>query len=726
MTLKVFETTFENNLLIVEINKLAKQANSSVLVRYKDTVLLSVLVIGDNEVCLDYLPLMIFYQEKFYAAGKIPGNFSKREGKPSDSGILNARLIDRTLRPLFKKNFNKEIQIVNTILSNDDSCNNEIFAILGSSLAALISNAPFYKAVSAVCVGRVNNQFIINPDPQQKNISDLWLVLSGTKEKLNMIEVSSKEISEKDLISAMLFGHNFIKQLCIFQEEIKNNLNIIKNIDLKNNCEIDLYVKFKFKYFEIVKITLQKEIDNKFIKKNFSDTINNLKNFILEKYIKDKDFAISDDISNNFMFSCENQYKLEKIKEQFTYMFNDLLTDIVREMVLKDKRRIDGRTLNEIRSIKTEVGILPRTHGSAIFSRGETQSLAVVTIGALSECKLIDDLSEEDKESFIVHYNSPPFAVGSIGKYMMPSRREIGHGMLTKKALFHVLPMEQDFPYTIRVVSEILESNGSSSQATICAASMALMDAGVPLLSPVAGLAMGLFFASENDYAILSDIQGLEDQKGDMDFKIAGTFKGITAAQMDIKIEGISFDILREVLEKARLGRIEILNKMNMTIKKHREHMSIYVPKVKMITIPVDKIRDIIGAGGKIINQIIDTYDNVKIDIQQNGNIFIMHNNESIVNQVSNYILNLVDEIKIGKVYEVTVMKILYDKKNGHSFAAIVQIFPGIEGFIHISKLSNIKVECVEDVLSVGQKVLAKCVFINEKGKIDLSLVWEK
>ncbi|MDV3166259.1 MAG: polyribonucleotide nucleotidyltransferase ['Waltheria sp.' little leaf phytoplasma] len=725
MTLKVFETTFENNLLIVEINKLAKQANSSVLIRYKDTVLLSVLVIGNNEVCLDYLPLMIFYQEKFYAAGKIPGNFSKREGKPSDAGILNARLIDRTLRPLFNKNFNKEIQIVNTILSNDDSCNNEIFGILGSSLAALMSNVPFYKAVSAVCVGRVNNQFIINPNPQQKNISDLWLVLSGTKEKLNMIEVSSKEISEKDLISAMIFGHNFIKKLCIFQEEIINNLNIVKNIDLTNNYDINLYNKFKFKYFEIIKNTLQTEINKKFIKKNFSDTINNLKNFILEKYIEDKDFTIDNDISQTFIVSCEN-YKLEKIKEQFMHLFNDLLTDIMREMVLKDKRRIDGRTLNKIRSIETEVGILPRTHGSAIFSRGETQSLAVVTIGALSECKLIDDLSEEDKESFIVHYNSPPFAVGSIGKYMMPSRREIGHGMLTKKALSHLLPMEKDFPYTIRVVSEILESNGSSSQATICAASMALMDAGVPLLRPVAGLAMGLFFSSENDYVILSDIQGLEDQKGDMDFKIAGTVQGITAAQMDIKIEGISFDILQEVLEKARLGRIEILKKMNMTIQKPREHMSVYVPKVKMITIPVDKIRDIIGAGGKIINQIIDTYDNVKIDIQQNGNIFIMHNSENIVNQVSNYILNLVDEIKIGKVYEVTVMKILYDKKNGHSFAAIVQIFPGIEGFIHISKLSNIKVECVEDVVSIGQKVLAKCVFINEKGKIDLSLVWDK
>ncbi|MDO8054039.1 polyribonucleotide nucleotidyltransferase ['Opuntia sp.' phytoplasma] len=722
MTLKVFETTFENNLLIVEINKLAKQANSSVLIRYKDTVLLSVLVIGNNEVCLDYLPLMIFYQEKFYAAGKIPGNFSKREGKPSDAGILNARLIDRTLRPLFNKNFNKEIQIVNTILSNDDSCNNEIFGILGSSLAALISNVPFYKAVSAVCVGRVNNQFIINPNPQQKNISDLWLVLSGTKEKLNMIEVSSKEISEKDLISAMIFGHNFIKKLCIFQEEIINNLNIIKNIDLTNNYDINLYNKFKFKYFEIVKNTLQTEINKKFIKKNFSDTINNLKHFILEKYIEDKDFVIDNDIFQNSIVSCEN-HKLEKIKEQFMHLFNDLLTDLMREMVLKEKRRIDGRTLNKIRSIETEVGILPRTHGSAIFSRGETQSLAVVTIGALSECKLIDDLSEEDKESFIVHYNSPPFAVGSTGKYMMPSRREIGHGMLTKKALSHVLPMEKDFPYTIRVVSEILESNGSSSQATICAASMALMDAGVPLLRPVAGLAMGLFFSSENDYVILSDIQGLEDQKGDMDFKIAGTVQGITAAQMDIKIEGISLDILQEVLEKARLGRIEILKKMNMTIQNPREHMSAYVPKVKMITIPVDKIRDIIGTGGKIINQIIDTYDNVKIDIQQNGNIFIMHNSENIVNQVSNYILNLVDEIKIGKFYEVTVMKILYDKKNGHSFAAIVQIFPGIEGFIHISKLSNIKVERVEDVVSVGQKVLAKCIFINEKGKIDLSLV---
>ncbi|MDV3205221.1 MAG: polyribonucleotide nucleotidyltransferase [Weeping tea tree witches'-broom phytoplasma] len=722
MSYKKFQTTFENNLLTVEINRLAKQADSSVLIRYKDSVLLSVAIIGTKDSNLNYLPLTIFYQEKFYAAGKIPGNFFKREGKPSDCEILYARLVDRSLRPLLCKQFKKEIQIINTVLSNDKDCNNEILAIFISSLTLLVSDAPFYKAVSGICVGKVENKLIINPDPQQREKSDFLLTIAGTKDSLNMIETVAKEIPEAQLMEAMLFGHQFIKKLCLFQEKIQKIINKKKLIFVPPTVkdeDNELYDQIKDQYKSRLRSILNKSVRKRKLKNSLSLDIEHLKETIIQTY-QNKAFFKTIEQVTVFDFEKQKQY-LDKV----VLLFDRLLTSIVREMIIKDKKRIDGRNADEIRKIAGEIGLLPRAHGSALFTRGETQSLAVVTIGALSEGKLIDDLTSEEKEAFIVHYNSPPFSVGSIGRYIMPSRREIGHGVLAKKALCHVLPLEQEFPYTIRIVSEILESNGSSSQATICASSMALMDAGVPLKRPVAGIAMGLFREEkdEDKYVILSDIQGLEDQKGDMDFKVAGTEKGITALQMDIKIETVSFHILEEVLEKARIGRIEILQKMNIVIDKPRSKMSNYIPKVKIINVPIDKIRDIIGTGGKVISQIIDNYDNVKIDIEQDGRIFIMHHNEDIVLKTANYILNLVQEIRVDKVYEVTILRILYDKKSGNSFAAIVQIFPGIEGFIHISKLSSAKVNKVEDILVIGQKILAKCIYINDKGKIDLSLV---
>ncbi|KND62614.1 polyribonucleotide nucleotidyltransferase [Candidatus Phytoplasma phoenicium] len=713
MNSKLFETIFENNLLTVEINKLAKQANGNVLVRYKDTVILNIAVLGKTDVVLPYFPLMVNYQEKLYAAGKIPGSFAKREGKPSDHEVLISRLIDRALRPLFPDNLKKEVQLVSTVLSSDPDCNNEIFSLLGCSLALLVSNIPFTEAVASVCVGCVKDRFVINPTLKEKEKSSFLLTLSGTKYSLNMIEAIANEISEQVLLEAMFLGHQKIKQLCLFQEQIKEELNLTKiqlyptiyNEKLKKIME-DLY-KSQIQQF------LEDSYRNKTDNVVFNQNIKKLKSEILI-YFQTTHFSNKE--SNLFLDLENDANSLVQIEK----LFDHLISQFFRKMIIQEKKRVDGRKLDEIRSINTQINLLPRAHGSAIFTRGQTQSLAVVTLGTLNESKTIDDLSEEEKKRFILHYNFPSFATGEIGRYNAPSRREIGHGILAEKALHYMLPLKEDFPYTIRVVSEILESNGSSSQATICAASMALMDAGVPLKKAVAGIAMGLFYY-EKKAIILSDIQGLEDKEGDMDLKVSGTEKGITALQMDIKIKEITFDILKEALSKARLGYMEILTKMNQTISTSKQQLSIYAPKVQVIHVKTDKIRDIIGAGGKIISQIIENHDNVKIDIQQDGKIFIIHHNPNIVQKTSEYILNLVQDIKVGNIYEVTVSRILKDKK-GQSFGAILEVFSNIEGFIHISQLTNTRVEKVEDVLEIGDKIRVRCISINEKGKIDFSL----
>ncbi|MDC9032030.1 polyribonucleotide nucleotidyltransferase [Columbia Basin potato purple top phytoplasma] len=703
MASQIFETIFENNLLTVEINSLATQANGSVLIRYKESVILTVSVSGQKDTILSYFPLTVVYQEKLYAVGKIPGSFTKREGRPSDSEILNSRLIDRTLRPLFPKNFKKEIQIVNTILSSYYDCYNEIFAILTSSLSLLISDIPFIESVSAVCIGRIDNKFIVNPNLDQRDKSDFLLTLSGTKESLNMIEAFAKETPEEVLLEAMIYGHEIIKKLCIFQDEIMDKIDPQKRNIEELDFNKELYSNIKSKYSNQIEYILSKSSQQKQDTKLFKSDIDQLKEQILTEYQNDECILSGD------------QQTLVQVEN----IFNDLFHKEFRKMIIKDKKRIDGRRLDEIRPIKSQISLLPRAHGSALFTRGKTQSLSVVTLGTLKESKMIDDLTEEEKR-FILHYNFPPFSVGEIGRYMSPSRREIGHGILAEKALFHLLPSEEEFPYSIRVVSEILESNGSSSQATICAASMALMDAGVPLKKLIAGIAMGLFYDNE-EYVILSDIQGLEDHEGDMDLKAAGTKKGITALQMDIKIKNINFDILKELLNKARIGRIEILEKMNLVITDNKKEVSVYAPKVKVINIQADKIRDIIGTGGKIISRIIEKYDNVQIDIKQNGKIFINHHNIDIVNNVADYILNLVKDIKVGEVYQVTVLKILSNKQ-GQSFGAIVEIFPGVEGFIHVSQLADTRTEHVQDVLNIGNKVFVKCIDIDNKGKIFLSL----
>jgi polyribonucleotide nucleotidyltransferase len=710
MNSKLFQTIFENNLLTIEINKLAKQANGSVLIKYNDSVILSVAVTKEKENIMNFFPLMVLYQEKLYAAGKIPGSFSKREGKPSDQEILNSRLIDRTLRPLFPKKFKNEIQLINTVLSSNFDCNNEVLAIFSSSLSLLISpEIPFEEPVAGVCVGQIDKQFIINPNSKQKEKSNFLLILAGTKNNLNMIEAIAKETPEKDLLEAMSFGHKSIKELCLFQEKIREEIKIKKN-DI-NFSEININLKEK----------IYKKYGSK-IKKILNCNLNSKKE--INKKIKE----LKDKITKEHQYKELNEMKISSVElqkkeiPQIEEIFENLLIEELRKIILDNNKRIDGRTFDEIRTIESQIGMLPRTHGSAIFSRGQTQSLAVVTLGNLKESKMIDDLSEEEEKRFILHYNFPSFAVGDIGRYTIPpSRREIGHGILAEKALLNVLPSEYEFPYTIRVVSEILESNGSSSQATICATSMALMDAGVPIKKAVAGISIGLFYESDQKYFILSDIQGLEDYSGDMDLKIAGTEEGITALQMDIKIKNINLDILKKALKQAKKGRIEILNKMNQTISQAKKNLSIYAPKVKIIHIKTDKIRDVIGAGGKIISRIIEKYDNVKIDIKQDGKILIFHQDEKIVNKAANYISNLVKDIQIGEIYKVTVIRILKDKK-GNSFGAIVEIFPGIEGFIHISQLSKIHVEKVEEIINIGDIINVKCISIDEKGRIDLSL----
>ncbi|WAN63218.1 Polyribonucleotide nucleotidyltransferase [Candidatus Phytoplasma rubi] len=704
MNSQIFKTVFENNLLTVEINKLAKQANGSVLLRYNNSVILTVVVSSKKDTVLNYFPLTVVYQEKLYAVGKIPGSFAKREGKPSDHEVLNSRLIDRTLRPLFPKQFKKEVQIVNTILSSDYDGNNEIFAILSSSLSLLISDIPYIDSVSGVCIGKINNKFIVNPNSEQREKSDFLLILAGTKNSLNMIEAVCKETTEEVLLEAMIYGHEIIKKLCFFQDEIKEKINPRKQLLAESYWNEELYNQIEKKYRIQIKNILDINSKNKNDSKSFKNIIDQLKEKLLVEYQNNNDFLLED---------RQNFHHIEDI-------FYDLLGQEFRKMTIQDKKRIDGRKLEEIRKIESQISLLPRTHGSALFTRGQTQSLAVVTLGSLRESKTIDDLTEEEEKRFILHYNFPSYSVGEIGRYIAPSRREIGHGILAEKALFYLLPSEEEFPYSIRVVSEILESNGSSSQATICAASMALMDAGVPLKQAVAGIAMGLFL-DEKEYVILTDIQGFEDKEGDMDFKISGTKKGITALQMDIKQKGINFDILKEALEKARLGRTEILKQMRTVIPKHNDEVSTFAPKVKVIRVRTDKIRDIIGTGGKIISRIIEKHDNVQIDIKQDGNIFITHNNIDIVRKTANYILNLVKEIKVGEVFKVTILKILNDKQ-GQSFGAVAEICPGIKGFIHISQLDNKKTAKVEDVLNVGDQLFVKCIEINNRGQISLSL----
>ena len=705
MEKKVFELDFYGRKIVVEHGQVAKQADGAVLVRYGDTVVLSTAVVNKTANLLsDFFPLMVLYQEKLYSVGKIPGGFIKREGRPTDAATLAARMIDRPLRPLFPEDFKNEVQIVNTVLSVDQDNSPELTALLGSSLAVSISKIPFNGPVAAVKVGRVEGNLIINPTVEEAEKSDIDLTVAGTKDAINMVEAGAREVSEDDMLDALMFGHEAIKKLIAFEEEI------IKSIgEEKMEYEkLEITDELRSEVDNIVRDRLDKALRIKDKLEKYS-TIDNLQEEVIEKY------------KNEF----EDKIKPEELKELLTkvaLIFHGIEYELFRNIVVKEKTRSDGRKMDEIRPLSTDIDLLPRCHGSALFTRGETQSLATVTLGALGEHQILDGLGIEDTKRFMLHYNFPAFSVGETGRYGAPGRREIGHGALGERALSYVIPSEEEFPYTIRVVSEILESNGSSSQATICAGTMALMAAGVPIKKPVAGIAMGLI-THEEEYTILTDIQGMEDHLGDMDFKVAGTSDGITALQMDIKISGINREILKEALAQAKKARFEILDVIEKQISKPREDVSKYAPKTETFMINPDKIKDVIGRGGEMITKIILECSNVntvndinavKVDLEDDGRVIIYHTDREIINKTAERIKNIAREVEIGKTYTCKVVSV-------QEFGVFVELWPGCEGLIHVSQLDTNRVDKPSDMFKVGDEVIAIATGYDKKGKLNLS-----
>ncbi len=702
---KVFNFNFRGREIVVEHGEMAKQAHGAVLVRYGDTVILSTAVVAPTANLLsDFFPLMVLYNEKLYSVGKIPGGFIKREGRPTDAATLAARMIDRPLRPLFPEDFRNEVQVVNTVLSVDKDNSPELTALLGSSLAVSISKIPFNGPIAAVKVGRVNGEFVINPTVAELEVSDIDLTVAGTKEAINMVEAGAREVSEQDMLDALMFGHEAIKELISFEEEIIKEIGVEKMEYPKLEIDDDL----------------KREVDE--FCRDRIDTSLRIKDK-LEKYAAiDK---IKENLTNKYKELYEDVMKPNDYQELITkvlLVFNEIEYEIFRNIVVKEHTRADGRRMGEIRPLSTAIDILPRTHGSAMFTRGQTQSLATVTLGALGEHQILDGLSIEDEKRFMLHYNFPAFSVGETGRYGSPGRREIGHGALGERALSYVIPSEDEFPYTIRVVSEILESNGSSSQATICAGCMALMAAGVPIKTPVAGIAMGLITSGE-DYTVLTDIQGMEDHLGDMDFKVAGSRNGITALQMDIKITGINKEILKEALEQAKKARLQILDVIEAQIPEPRKEVSKYAPKTCIFTIKPEKIKDVIGRGGETITKIIQECSNVvsvnddravKVDLEDDGRVMIYHTDQDVIDKTRKMIEDLTREVEIGKVYNVKVVQV-------EEFGAFVELWPGCEGLIHISQLDSNRVAKTTDVVNVGDELLAKAIGYDKKGKLNLS-----
>lgn len=699
---RIYETVIGGRTLRVEIGELAKQANAAAMLYYGDSAVLSVAVAKDSASTQDFFPLTVLYQEKLYAAGKIPGGFLRREGRPSEHETLTSRLIDRPIRPLFPDGYRNEVQIINTVMSSDHDATPEMTALIGSSLTLMISNIPFKMGVAGVIVGRVNGKLIINPTVAEMEQSDIDLTVAGTKEAINMVEAGAKQVSEEDMLAALMFGHAEIKKIVEFQEMIQKELG--KEKAPFEVFEVDKDIEKAVKAFAEARLIEAVSVKGKHERQHAIDLI------VEETLEKFGDKAFFKEVEGVKVFDSEAK---DTYMKSVKMTLENIEIDEVRRLITEDKVRPDGRKVNEIRPLSSRVDVLPRVHGSALFTRGQTQALSITTLGSLGENQIIDGLSPEDSKRFMLHYNFPQFSVGETGRYGSPGRREIGHGALGERAILQVLPSEEEFPYTIRVVSEILESNGSTSQASICAGTMSLMAAGVPLKSPVAGIAMGLIKKGEA-YTILSDIQGLEDHFGDMDFKVAGTKDGITALQMDIKIDGLTEDILREALAQAKEGRLEILNHMLQTIPSVREDLSPYAPKVMMMKINPDKIRDVIGAGGKIISQIIEDCNQVKIDIEQDGRVFIMHSDMQWIKKAKAMIENLTRQAEIGKIYEGTVVRI-------EKFGCFVELWKGTEGLVHISKLAKERVEKVEGVVSVGDVILVKCIGIDDKGRIDLS-----
>lgn len=703
MQKKTFETIVGGKPLIVEIGEVAKQANGAVVVHYGESTVLSVAVASEDDQDRGYFPLMVLYQEKLYAAGKIPGGFLRREGRPSEHEVLTCRLIDRPIRPLFPEGYSDDVQIINTVLSSDLDASPEMAALLGSSLALSISDIPFLMPVAAVQVGRVDGEFIINPTSDQLEKSDLDLVIAGTKDAINMVEAGAKEVSEEDILEAMMLAFEEIKKLCAFQEEIQKEIGVPKKESKIFIMDEEIYEEVKAEAEEkLINVITTKE------KLMRQDKVNEIKDLVKEKHDK-KHFFKEVDNTKIYDYDAKKAYM-----KQVSSALDDLEKEVVRNLIIEKKLRPDGRSLEQIRPLNSQIDILPRVHGSSLFTRGQTQALGTTTLGSLRENQIIDGLDPADEEKrFMFHYNFPQYSVGSTGRYGGASRREIGHGALAEKALLQVLPDEEEFPYSIRVVAEVLESNGSSSQASICSGSLSLMAAGVPLKAPVAGIAMGLVI-SDKGYSILTDILGLEDFFGDMDFKVAGTKKGITAMQMDIKVEGLTEEILHEALMQAKKGRLEILAHMDTVIDKPREKVSKFAPKLTMFRIDPEKIKDVIGSGGKVINQIIDDNNDVKIDIEQDGRIFLMHQEYEWLEKTKQRILDITRVPEVGKIYEGKVVRI-------EKYGAFVELWPGTDGLVHISKLAKERIENVESVVSVGDVILVKCIKIDEKGRIDLS-----
>ena len=705
MDKKVFELDFYGRKIVVEHGQVAKQADGAVLVRYGDTVVLSTAVVSKSANLLsDFFPLMVLYQEKLYSVGKIPGGFIKREGRPTDAATLAARMIDRPLRPLFPEDFKNEVQIVNTVLSVDQDNSPELTALFGSSLATCISKIPFNGPVAAVKVGRVDGEFVINPTVEQSEKSDIDLTVAGTKDAINMVEAGAREASEDDMLEALMFGHEAIKKLIAFEEEVIKAIGVEK----MEYEKLEITDELRSEVDSIVRDRLDKALRIKDKLEKYS-AIDNLEEEVIEKYKSEN----------------EDTMKPEELKELLTkvaLIFHGIEYELFRNIVVKEKTRADGRRMDEIRPLSTDIDLLPRCHGSALFTRGQTQSLATVTLGALGEHQILDGLGIEDAKRFMLHYNFPPFSVGETGRYGAPGRREIGHGALGERALSYVIPSEEEFPYTIRVVSEILESNGSSSQATICAGTMALMAAGVPIKKPVAGIAMGLI-THEDDYTILTDIQGMEDHLGDMDFKVAGTRDGITALQMDIKIDGINREILKEALAQAKKARFEILDVIEKQIDKPREDVSKYAPKTEVFMINPDKIKDVIGRGGEMITKIILECSNVntvndinavKVDLEDDGRVIIYHTDRDVINRTADRIKDIAREVEIGKTYTCKVVSI-------QDFGIFVELWPGCEGLIHVSQLDTKRVDKPSDLFKVGDEVIAITTGYDKKGKLNLS-----
>lgn len=696
MAKQEFHLDFCGRGITVETGEIAKQADGAVIIRYGDTVTLSTACASNQaKEGIDFFPLTVSFEEKLYSVGKIPGGFLRREGRPSEHATLTARMIDRPIRPLFAEGFRNEVQVVNTVLSVDQDASPEMAAMFGASLALCISDIPFNGPIAGCKVGRINGELVANPTVAQMEESDIDLTVAGTAQALNMVEAGAKEVSEENMLAALMFGHEQIKKLCAFQEEIVAACG-------KEKREIELYA---------VDETIDREV-----RSNFEAQIRAAVSIKekLERYGKIDDLTdeAAEMIANKEYASEKEQNNAVK---QAREICRGIEADEVRRLIIEDKVRPDGRQIDEIRPLNSQVDLLPRVHGSALFTRGETQVLSTTTLGALNDNQIIDDLTVVDSKRFMHHYNFPPYCVGETGRMGNPGRREIGHGALGERALAQVLPSVDEFPYTIRTVADVMESNGSSSQASICAGTMSLMAAGVPIKAPVAGIAMGLIMDDDSGkYTVLTDIQGMEDHFGDMDFKVAGTKNGITALQMDIKVTGITKNIFEEALAQAHKARLEILDNMLACISEPRTQLSPYAPKIAMMNIDPDKIKDVIGPGGKMINEIIAQCDNVKIDIDDDGKVVIYHNDYDTIEKAKQMISDIVRVAKVGDVYAAKVVRL-------EKFGAFVNLFGNTDGLLHISKISHHRVDKVEDVLKLGDVIDVKVTEIDNKGRINVS-----